>query len=296
MNPVFEDKKNSINKKKEKRDSSVLFAKTNTNPDKINEDVKSNKNTASKDEILDILQADYNPLFNDYDDDSFDKTKKQDKNSKKFVPSKNKTPPYNQKDLYTIMNSLHSNYKSTLETFRFFKTLRWNSMTIKKANSLLNLLSNRVFSNFQEISKLSNLVSSDLDMKEEISQIYKREDVFSECTMFTYNLYSLLRLVQYERNNTKQSNNNKRLRFRLKEFDSTKSIRNSEIKRLDSKSTKVLSTSELLNLSAFKNERQYMEGYKSQIRLDNLIKKFSNDLENALKKSSQNLTGTILGK
>lgn len=296
MNPVFEDKKNSINKKKEKRDSSVLFAKTNTNPDKINEDVKSNKNTASKDEILDILQADYNPLFNDYDDDSFDKTKKQDKNSKKFVPSKNKTPPYNQKDLYTIMNSLHSNYKSTLETFRFFKTLRWNSMTIKKANSLLNLLSNRVFSNFQEISKLSNLVSSDLDMKEEISQIYKREDVFSECTMFTYNLYSLLRLVQYERNNTKQSNNNKRLRFRSKEFDSTKSIRNSEIKRLDSKSTKVLSTSELLNLSAFKNERQYMEGYKSQIRLDNLIKKFSNDLENALKKSSQNLTGTILGK
>lgn len=296
MSPIFEHKKDSINNKKDKSDSSVSLIKTNANHHEINEDVKSNKNTASKDEILDILQADYNPLFNDYDDDSFDKNKKQNKNSKKFVPSKNKTQPYSQKDLYTITNSLQSNYKSTLETYRFFKTLRLSSMNTKKANSLLNLLSNRVFSNFQEISKLSNLVSSDSDMKENISQIYKGEDVFSECTIFTYNLYSLLKLVQYERNNTKQSNNNKRLRFRSKEFDSTKSIRNSEIKRLDSKSTKVLSTSELLNLSAFKNERQYMEGYKSQIRLDTLIKKFSNNLENSLKKSSQNLTGTILGK
>lgn len=295
MDTILENKKNTPVRKKDTAVKKKDATKSSNGVDASNvKDDNSKKDTSSKYDILNLLLADYKPILKDDDEDNYDNIK--EGASKKFVPSKNKTQPSSQKDLYTVINSLQSHYKCVFETYKFFKTLKLDSMTSKKSNFWLNLLSNRIFSSFQELSKLSMFASSNSDIKDSLSQFYKQEDVFSECTMFAYDLYSLIRLVQYQKNNDRKSTNNKHFKFRSKEFDSIKFIRDSEIKRLDSKSTKTLSNGESSNLSDFKNERLYMEGYKSQIRLNNLTKELSNDLDKTLIKSSQALNGIIFGK
>jgi len=220
---------------------------------------------------------------------------------KNYIPNKNKNK-VNMKHLDEILNTLKGDYMCLNELFGTFQKYDFSSIDNVKSNKILNDLESKVFNRYRSLNNISKIINSNIELKDTLSSICKAEDITSQCAIYAYNIYSFIKMFHYSKNHNIDTNsskkqtsssgsdNNKRnSNFKKEEFDSLKSIRDEEIKILQSKSTDNINSEEYSNLNMLRNERSIMEGYKSNLRLNSIQKVRTEDLRDDIRNSKQNI-------
>lgn len=244
---------------------------------------KNNVSTKNTEDLIYVLENEYSPIFN---------SEKNTNYTKDFLPNKNKKTQQS-KNINEIIFTLKSDYSNISNVYKKFNYYNFDSLSDDKRNSILNTLEESVFSNFNSFNMISKLANSNLEIKFALQEIFKIDDISNKCAMYAYNIYSFMKMYQHKKNFTKNKNSNKAVIFNKKNFDSLKFIRDSEIKRLDNKSSNSISYTESLNLQMLKSERSDIEGVKSNIRLENLTKTRTQTLKEDIFNSSRVLDGTF---
>ena len=310
-----EDKKNNDAKFSSILDllipSDFIITDNNITSESVNNTNNINHLSTDNKPIINVLEDDYkficnpssstnnenvniSPQFETRKNSSLKHKKDNHLSSKTYSPNKIKKKE-NIKELDRIIFILKSEYRLTTSVQESFEYSDFNSMADNKRNAILNKLQDTVFSSFEKLNQLSKLSNSNNEIKEALQEIFKLEDITNQSAMHAYNIYSFMKMYQYKRNfnNTNNDGSTNKLRFNKKQFDSVKFARDSEIRRLDKKSSSSLSSNESLNLNSLKQERSEMEGCKSIIRLNNLYKSRIGYLKSEIANSKKALSGKI---
>lgn len=225
---------------------------------------------------------------------------------KDYIPNKNKNK-VNTKDLSEIINTLKGDYLLLDELSEAFQKYDFDSLNNVKSNKLLNDLENKVFNRYKSLNNIDKIINSNIELKETLNLIFKTEDITAQCLLHAYNIYSLIKMFHYNKNHNTYINSSKRSssssidnnkntknsKFKKEQFDSLKSIRDEEIKILQTKNSNYTSTEEHSNLDMLKNESSIMEGYKSNLRLDTITKNRTQDLSDKIRDSKKSIDGSI---
>ena len=230
--------------------------------------------------------------------------KKNSSKSKNYLPSKNKDRKHFE-NLNEIIITLKKDYMNLNQIFDSFQKSDFSSMDDSKCNKILNMLEEQVFLKFKSFNNINKLANSNEHLRNTLSLIFKSEDITSQCIMYAYKIYSLIKMFHYDKDHLHKNYlkkprssfflggdniNNTKNNFKKKQFDSLKFARDEQIKIFDLKTSDELSTEDQANLNTLKNHRLIMEGYKSNLRIDTIEKDRVKDLTLDIRNSKKFLS------